>query len=564
MAKQSKRRKAKSKLKPNPNPNLVAREEAHTPHAPRLFMTPAVRLALWTLFFLAVLLSVRLVNLWYDLINDEAVYILISADLLDGNLPYTEMYEFKPPGTFLALAAVMGVFGESLAVVRHFGTFCLLVAAVASYAIVVRHTTPTVAGLSVAAVMTLAGTDYFQHTLAEHVLVLWLMPAVWLLVARRGVLWAVFAVGALVSAATLTKTNAAYVALALGGYYLWRAWGAWRGGHGRSGGWEVAVYVAGGALPLAAVVALYWGAGELDLFVFFNVTLPLSYAYGQGQSALGALSDYVVHYWQSLDSFYPLVRALFIAAGVACLSLLTRRDTVLTQDLAALGVVFVALALSTLHGHGHLHYLLVLLPFAAVFTALGWGVLHTRLAAERRASAPFLLAPALILACGFAQYGVAGAYHLFNRWDTLGQTPLQQVAELIREDGGGSIYAPQQTALYWYLDQPSPSKLIQPANLGNGAIINPLTEHGYLQPNEYRRVLTQEYDYWVMRPDSAVWKHYHPNFRAYAYGIRDSNYKLWKHIPLKDQQFDTFNGGLSDLPFNPRKDLTGFDIYKRR
>ncbi len=552
MAKQPKRRQR------------ATRGEAHPPDiAPPALRDTLGHFALWTLVFLAVLLSLRLVNLWYDLDPDESVYILMSAGVLDGHLPYTEMYEHKPPGIFLVLAAVMGMFGESLAVVRHFGTFCLLVAAVASYGIAVRHTTPLVAGLSVAAVMTLAGVNYFQHMLAEYAIILWLMPAVWLLVARRGVLWAVFVVGTLVSTATLMKTNAGYVALALGGYYLWRAFVAWRGGQDGSP-WEVAVYVAGGAWPLAAVVALYWVAGEIDLFVFFNVTLPLSYAYGEGQSGLQDLLHYVTHYWQSLNSFYPLARALFIAAGIGCLCVLTRRRTdVLKKDLVAIGVVFGALALSTLHGDGHLHYLLALLPFVAVFTALGFGVLHARLAAAHRATAPLMLAPAFILACGFVQYGSASAYHLLNRWETIGQTPLQQVAELIREDGGGSVYAPQQPHLYWYLDEPTPSRLIQPTNLGRTSVLNPIIEHGYLQPSEYRRVLEHEYDYWVMRPDSAVWNAYHPQFRNYAYGIRDSNYELWKHLPLKDQQFDTSNGYKPDW-FDLRKDLTGFNIYKRR
>ena len=570
MAKQRKRRQPVPRKQSKPSkPGKPSKPRAPATHIQARPNSP-LHLALWAGVFLATLLSVRLVNLWYDLINDEAVYILIAAGLLDGHLPYTEMYEFKPPGMFLLLAAAMGMFGESLLTVRHFATFGWWVAFVSAYAIAARHTPPAVAGLSVAAVATLVGVEYYQHTIAEHALILWLMPAVWLLVAKRGVWWAALLVGALVSAATLTKTNAAYIALALGGYYLWRAWGAWRGG--QRAPWralsEVALYAAGGALPLVAVVALYAAAGELDLFVFFNVTLPLSYAYGQGQSGWQTAFNFVAHYWQSLDSFYPLARALFIAGAIGGLLSLTRRtSSALKHDLAAVGIVFIALALSTLHGHGHLHYLLVLLPFVAVFAALGLGVIHARIASTpgaRHAPAALLLAPGFILACGLAQYGSASAYHLINRWDSIGQTPLQQVAEVIREDGGGAVYAPQQTALYWYLQQPSPSKLIQPANLGLGAILNPLTEHGYLESGEYRRVLNQEYDYWVMRPDSNVWKYYHPNFRNNAYKIRDDNYQLWKHIPLKDQQFDTFNGGLSELPFNPRKDLTGFDIYKRR
>ena len=508
---------------------------------------------------LAVLLSVRLVNLWYDVIdNDESTFILIASNLLDGHLPYTEMYDMKPPGFFLVLAGVMGIFGESLPVVRHFGTFALLVAAVASYAIAVRHTTPLIAGLSVAAVFTLSGVTHFQPTLTEHGVILWLMPALWLLVARRGVLWAVFGVGVLVSAATLTKTNVAYVALALGGYYAWRTWRGWRGAAGGSK-WEALAYGAGGALPLAVVVAVYWAAGALDEFVLFNVTLPLTYAYGQTgapDAFIGFVSDLSNH----INNVYAFAVTLFIAAGLAFALLGGKKS--LWKDAAPLLLVFVALALSILQsGQGHIHYLLQLLPLAAVFTAFGFGVLRARLAGK---AAWVGVAPAMVaLVAGLLHYGNASAHHLVNRWDALGNTPLKQAAELIRnDDETRPVFAPQQTLIYWYLDQPPPSKMVHPSGLGGQGIVQ-LIERGYLPKKEHQRVIAADYGYWVMLPDSAVWDYYHPTFREWAFGARDTRFDLWQQVAAPDARFAMFNGDVAER-FSSRRDLPGFDIYKRR
>jgi len=81
--------------------------------------------------FLDVLLSMRLSNLGQSVIDwDESPFIIVASDLLRGHLPCVGLDDNKPPGIFLAWAGGMSVFGESLPVVRHFGTFCLLVAAV--------------------------------------------------------------------------------------------------------------------------------------------------------------------------------------------------------------------------------------------------------------------------------------------------------------------------------------------------------------------------------------------------------------------------------------------------
>ena len=90
------------------------------------------------------------VRLWYlDFEGwDESTFIIMGSHVLEGHLPYLELFDIKPPGIFFALAGVMSVFGENLLAVRFFGTFCLLVSAIAGYAIAIRQTTPLIAGAS--------------------------------------------------------------------------------------------------------------------------------------------------------------------------------------------------------------------------------------------------------------------------------------------------------------------------------------------------------------------------------------------------------------------------------
>ncbi|MYH27891.1 MAG: hypothetical protein F4137_03335 [Acidobacteria bacterium] len=97
----------------------------------------------WTLVFVIVLLGVRMWYLGYEN-EDESTYIIMGSHVLEGHLPYLQLFVMKPPGIFLSLAAVMSILGENLLAVRLFGTLCLLVAAVTGYAIAVRRATPLV------------------------------------------------------------------------------------------------------------------------------------------------------------------------------------------------------------------------------------------------------------------------------------------------------------------------------------------------------------------------------------------------------------------------------------
>ena len=229
------------------------------PHAAvfrRRINVAAVAPLIWIAVFTGLILVLELLDLYAEG-WDESTFIIMASHVLEGNLPYLELYDLKPPGFFFVLAGVMGVFGENLPTVHLFGAFCLLVCATAGYAIAVRQTTPLMAGAAMTAFCALTYEVEGRQTLTEHLALAFMMPACWLLVARRQ-LWAAFLIGLLISAATLTRTNLAYVALALGGVYLWRCVKP----RSETPGKAVAAYIAGGAIPLTCLLLAYWLAGR--------------------------------------------------------------------------------------------------------------------------------------------------------------------------------------------------------------------------------------------------------------------------------------------------------------
>lgn len=58
---------------------------------------------------------------------DESTFILMGQNILDGNLPYTEFWDLKPPLTFYSFAFFIFVFGKSILAIR-LGGFVFLIA----------------------------------------------------------------------------------------------------------------------------------------------------------------------------------------------------------------------------------------------------------------------------------------------------------------------------------------------------------------------------------------------------------------------------------------------------
>ena len=122
--------------------------------------------------FLLLSVATQTGNLSYEVIDwDESTFIIMASDILQGHLPYLNLYDNKTPGIFFILALVMWLFGETLLVVRLFGDIAVLIAAGATYLICRRSANPVESALAVLAMIAVTATAAFQPTLTEHVVI---------------------------------------------------------------------------------------------------------------------------------------------------------------------------------------------------------------------------------------------------------------------------------------------------------------------------------------------------------------------------------------------------------
>lgn len=266
----------------------------------------------WIFVVLAILFSVAVRVRLRDmpLERDEGEYAYAGQLLLDGVPPYKEAYNMKLPGTYLAYAASLAVFGQTPTGV-HLGLALVNAATIWLMFLLGRKLLDPTAGAVAAVTYALMSLSPDVLGLAGHATHYVVLPAVGgilvLLTAleRRG--WGrFFLAGILFGLAFVMKQHGVFFGVFGGVYLLWARWapvrfGAGDGGLGtkrfprrRASGsrrlsnedamdWrglfqELAGYSAGCLLPYLLTCLWLWAAGVFPEFWFWTITYGSQYA----------------------------------------------------------------------------------------------------------------------------------------------------------------------------------------------------------------------------------------------------------------------------------------------
>lgn len=243
------------------------------------------------LLFLAGSLLIRLPFFFRDYVDrDESTFILVAQSLVDGHLPYTELWDLKPPMLFLIFAVPIWLFGKSFLAIRVIGLLATSVICFYTYRIgnhIGDRMSGFAAGVTCMFLMSLFGS--VQGVMSEHVSMAFLLPGIYLLVRHphgRGY----FLAGAAFALAILSKSNLAVACLLPGIYLVLRALShrpTLRGEWGR-----ILLLIAGGALVLLASALPYIMAGKAPLWWGSVVLAPMAYSESQEGLSLSQLTFY--------------------------------------------------------------------------------------------------------------------------------------------------------------------------------------------------------------------------------------------------------------------------------
>ena len=275
------------------------------------------------MLLLAITFLIRLPFFFRDYIDrDESTFILMGQSLVDGHLPYTQLWDLKPPLIYFFFASIIYIFGKSFIAIRIAGVLAVAITAFFCFRISLQLTTKQVAfRSSVACVMLLSLFGSLQGVMSEHICMLFFMPAIYLLVTKTGH-YAVFGAGLLIGLSVMTKLNMAYPALLMGCYMLYDSFKDRRERIHLS-----RPFLFG--LGILAIIVLTWApyyfTGKADMWWRSVILASLEYSASRRQSVL-ALSPifiltggFLVYCWRykKLDFSNRKVQLLVLAmAGV--------------------------------------------------------------------------------------------------------------------------------------------------------------------------------------------------------------------------------------------------------
>ncbi|MEH6680715.1 MAG: glycosyltransferase family 39 protein [Sediminicola sp.] len=331
-----------------------------------------------TVFCLLFLLAfiIRAPFFFRDYIDrDESTFILMGQSWVDGHLPYTELWDLKPPITFLFFAGTIYLFGKSFIAIRLLGTLLVAISSFFTYKIG-KEMGGTKMGLftGIACVALQSMFGSVQGVMSEHLSVVFLTPAVYILLRHKNIGWYGI-VGILMGLTVMTKLNLAYALLVLGIYLLYTYFRDKRF-------WEGLVklsVMALGTLLIILLTALPYILRDQSILWWRSVILaPLEYAAAKRHSIWDLLPTCVIvlgfvgwawhkKYIDIKDQKVQLLLVLLIGILFSFVKGGKINGHYMVQIFPTL-LVLVALALSAIPSLGrlstrpHYFYLLLLLP----------------------------------------------------------------------------------------------------------------------------------------------------------------------------------------------------------
>lgn len=306
--------------------------------------------------------------------RDESTFILMGQAWVDGFLPYTVLWDVKPPLTFLFYTMIIFLFGKSFIAIRLAGAILVSISAYFTYSITLKLSSKRAAVVSgIACVFLQSMFGSIQGVMSEHILMVFFMAALYLLINNLGKIFLITA-GALLGIALMVKISIAFPILLLGLYLLFHFYRSF----GISEMLSRILYL---ILPAIAVVLLtflpYYFTDRGDLWWDSVILAPLAYTEA---GRAGILSMAVI--------FLPILVFIYWAWKSERLNLKMVEITLLVVSIAGLLLSFLK------GGRINSHYLIQLYPPILALVAI---VMTAELKKISKKAIPWIFGISLLL-----------------------------------------------------------------------------------------------------------------------------------------------------------------------
>jgi len=228
------------------------------------------------LYLALISILIRLPFFFRDYIDrDESTFILMAQSWVDGYLPFTQLWDLKPPLVYLFFAAIIYVFGKSFIVIRLIGALAVAIIAFFTFKIG-KEVKSTVVGYwaAISCVYLLSLFGSLQGVMSEHLSMLFFMPALFILVRYSSKRWFLIA-GVLVGISLMMKLNLAYAVLGIAIFFIGQGI---KKKHLFKGLGNITIMGSGIVLIIVLTALPYVMDGMLQVWTDSVILAPLAYA----------------------------------------------------------------------------------------------------------------------------------------------------------------------------------------------------------------------------------------------------------------------------------------------
>lgn len=425
---------------------------------------------------------------------DESTYILMGQSVLEGNLPYTELWEVKPPLTFYLYGGAIALFGDSLFSIRLLGAIFVIASAVTIFYIC-RSLWNAGTGF-IAALLFIALTGALMDgrgTMTEHLAILPTLLALLLSLHKpfSPSKFRYFAIGILIACACAIRLNLAYLALIFGIFLLIQAFLKIR-----ENNWyylhNVIFYTTGFISVFFLISLPYLFTANFSLLWNSAIMAPLDYS-------RSGMSPIMVFEAQILNVWGVLVIIALIQLGFA----LRSQDSFYKYQLVVGTLFFIAIEWSMLSsGRTFNHYMLQIAPFLAISIA---HLFKQMFALNRIITYSFLIAVLIAISLpSISEYRLlqsrmsAGEGIFYGTEYTLANFFQSETLE------PSSLYLTSHHLAYWLLDLKPPTKVVtHPSNLTKQYLLRNIRNPNHTPEAELNKIFATQPEY-IVKP-SNLW-----------------------------------------------------------
>ena len=439
---------------------------------------------------------------------DEATFILMAQSILDGHLPYTELWDIKPPLGFFIFTFPIILFGKSLFSVRLYASTYIALAGLAVY-ILGKKTWNQRTGLISAILLTIVVAvgaslgKVMEMTTLQQIALAPLMASLTVIATSKITPTRCFFTGILMGLALIMRLNLAYVGL-IAGFAIFLIVLKQLSHSLKDSIKCTLAYGVGNGLVILLNYFPYLITGHHQLWWDSVVLASLSYA-NTDLSVLGAGAAQARYLLNALShwSHFGINFLVWIGGFGGLVALLLRWKTLTKNQRIATEFLFIFLIATEISilrgGRSFSAYHMQLYPFLS----LASGVLFDL--ALSKITRPFALITIIlsllsIIPSLLSEYQVLASRMISGKPPTHGVS--YEIAEYLKQENyaGEPIFMLNSHIVYWFLNtKPLSKSTTQPYNIVNVNLLKFMAGAGATTESELAKILAQEPKYIVAK-----------------------------------------------------------------